>query len=186
MERLAAALVSVLVVAMLVSPAISDAQNLTPGPARAAPPREHFGVGVATTGVVGALPWAIVSARISIPIGTRFGLDVALGQVVGTKRLNEGQVPTGGAGELHLRWLHKGRRPGGTSGYFFGGPRVVAAKNIDQQGHVTDRQPIRLFDLGYGVDRLMKSGWRAGVELGAGGGGGSLLFVSVFAVWGRT
>jgi hypothetical protein len=170
---------------MLVSPAISDAQNLTPGPVRAAPPREHFGVGVATTGVVGALPWAIVSARICIPIGTRFGLDVDVGQVVGTNRLNEGQVPTGGAGGFHLRWLHKGRRPGGMSGYFFGGPRVVAAKNIDQQGHVTDRQPIRMFDLGYGVDRLMKSGWRAGVEFGAGGGEGPLLFVSVFAVWGR-
>ena len=183
MRRSAAALVGALTIAMLVSPAISDAQNLTPVPVPAAQP-EHFGVGVATTGVVGALPWGIVSARIRLPIGTRFSLDVDAGRVVGTKRLTEGQVPTGGAGEFHLRWLHKGRAPNGTSAYFFGGPRVVAAKNIDRQGHVTDRSAIRVIDFGYGVDHLMKNGWRAGVEFGAGGGEGPLLFISAFAIWG--
>jgi hypothetical protein len=184
MRRLTAALVGVLTIAILVSPPISDAQDLTPVPVPTAPPREHVGVGVATTGVVGALPWGIVSARISIPIGIRFGLDVDAGRVVGTKRLTEGQVPAGGAGGFHLRWLHKGRRPSGTSAYFFGGPRVVAAKNIDRQGHVMDRRAIRVFDLGYGLDRLMKNGWRAGVEFGAGGGEGPLLFISAFAMWG--
>lgn len=181
----AAKLVGVLTIALLVSPAISGAQDLTPGPVPAPVTGEHVSIGVATTGVVGALPWGIVSVRISMPVATRLGLDVDAGHVVGTKRLNNGQVPAGGAVELHLRWLYKGRGSSGGSGYVFGGPRVVTAKNIDQQGHVTDRKPIQMIDLGWGLDRRLRNGWRMGAEFGSGAGEGPLLFVDLFMVWGR-
>lgn len=118
-------------------------------------------------------------------MGTTFGLDVDVGRVLGTARLDEGQVPTGGAVALHVRWLHAGRRSSGWSGYVLGGPRVMAAKNIDEQGHVTNRDPIRVFDLGYGWDRLMKDGWRGGLEFGAGAGEGPWFFVTGFLLWGR-
>jgi hypothetical protein len=185
MRSLTTALVRVATITVVISPALSDAQDLTAVPVPATETREHVSIGLATTGVVGALPWAIVSGRISMPVATRFGLDVDAGGVVGTKRLNTGQVPTGVAAEVHLRWLYKGRGPSGMSSYVFGGPRVVAAKNIDQQGHVTDRKPIQAIDLGWGFDRRLKNRWRTGVEFGAGAGEGPLVFVDVFVLWGR-
>jgi hypothetical protein len=153
-------------------------------PAPATGTGEHVSIGLATTGVVGALPWGNVSIRFSMPVAMRFGLDVDAGHVVGTKRLNDGQVPSGGAADLHLRWLYKGRGSSGVSGYVFGGPRVVTARTIDQQGTVTDRKPIQAIDLGWGLDRL-RNGSRMGVEIGSGAGEGPLFFVDLFIVWGR-
>ena len=181
MRRVAAVPVEIVIIVMVVLlvPGILHAQNTTSSP------RERLGVGAVGSAVLGAFPWSIVSGRISIPMGTRFGVDVDAGKALNTKRLSRGQVPTGGAVGLHLRWLHGRRRPSGWSGYFFGGPRVVAGENITQDGQVIDHDPIKVFDLGYGFDRLMQNGWRAGVELGGGGGEGPLLFVSGFVLWGR-
>ena len=180
-RRVAAVLVKIVILLMVVLlvPAILHAQKTT------SLSRERFGVGAVGSGVLGALPWSIVSGRVSVPMGARFGLDVDAGRALKTKRLSEGQVPTGGAIGLHIRWLHAGRRPSGWSGYFFGGPRVVAAESLNQDGHVTDQDSIKVVDLGYGFDRLMKNGWRTGVEVGSGGGEGPLLFVSGFVLWGR-
>ncbi|HUL49620.1 MAG TPA: hypothetical protein VLT79_06380 [Gemmatimonadales bacterium] len=163
------------VVLILACSTISEAQQ--------APP-ERIGVGIAITGVAGSKPWAIASARIGIPMATRFGLDADAGGTLGTERLNEGQVPSGGAADLHVRWMHGGRHESGWSGYLMAGPRVIAAHNIDASGQVTNHDPIWAFEAGYGVDWLTKNGWRGGVELGI-GAGEPLLGVTGFLLWGR-
>jgi hypothetical protein len=163
---------------LLLLPAVARAQGPSPSP------HEHVGVGVVGTGVLGADPWPVVSARVSVPLGARVGIDADLGRAFGGG-LSEGQVPTGAAALVHLRWLHSGRRPSGWSGYLLAGPRVLAAQNIDQAGRVTDHRAITVVDVGYGFDRLMTGGWRSGAEVGGGGGEGPLFFVSGFVVWGR-
>jgi hypothetical protein len=153
------------------------------------PGAEHFAVGAVGGLVPGAIPWGIFQVRIEAPVGRRWMIDGDFGPVLGTNRIDTGQIPTGAAIDLHVKWLYAGRQPGGRAAYVFAGPRVIGARNVDQRGVETDRRSIKVVDIGYGIDWIqgrsrLKGGWHMGFEVAAGVGGSPLVIVNGFLLFG--
>jgi hypothetical protein len=134
-----------------------------------APPdrTEGFAVGVVATVATGQTgPWGLLSVRLGVPVGRKVGLDFDLGREVGNGQWGAGWRPKGFAGGAHLRGLPKGRSAGGWSGYLFLGPRFVQTERTASGGETT-RPVAKGFDFpGFGLDRVLESGYRTGFELG--------------------
>jgi hypothetical protein len=181
MARPGSVLAVLLATALL--PAAVFAQPVPPMSA-AFPGAEHFAVGAVGGLVPGAIPWGIFQVRLQAPVTRRWLVDGDVGTVFGIDRIHTGQIPTGAALDLHVKWLYAGRGPNGRAGYVFAGPRVIAAKNIDQHGVETDRRSIKVLDVGYGLDWQITGGWRGGLEVAAGVGGSPLVIVNGFLLFG--
>ena len=180
------ALVAIVACATLVWPVPSRAQGPVPPVGVSIPGEEQWGFGLVTKGVPGALPWVMAQFRLDISLTRTVLVDGDVGVVFGTNRLTTGQIPKGAAVDLHVKWLHRGRRPSGFAGYVLGGPQLIGGQNIDSHRQLIDRRTIVVFDIGYGLDWRLESGHHVGVEFGSGVGRDSLLFVSGFVVLGRS
>lgn len=155
---------SVVLTAAVLAPPFAHAQTSGPAP----PDRgEGVAVGVVATVAPGQTgPWWLLSLRVGVPVGRKVGVDLDFGRVVGNGQWGTGWKPKGFAGGAHLRWLPKGRSAGGWSGYLFLGPRFVQTEKTAAGGETT-RSVARGFDFpGFGVDRVLRNGYRAGFELG--------------------
>jgi hypothetical protein len=160
------------VVALLALPRPAVAQD--PPDSR----REGFGAGVMLTIQAGA--GVIVSLRISVPAGRKFGVDADVGWAFGTKKLPP-PIPAarrtdkpimlrwlakGPAIAGHLRWLPRGRRDSGWSTAVLGGARFVRGTAFDADNASIGTYWTRGFDLGLGIDRVLESRVRMGFEFG--------------------
>ncbi len=170
-----------LVLLLLVLPTPAGAQS----PATQSPPSKEP---VALDGVIGVgVPAQLASVRVSLPFSKTLALDLDAGRVHGLG--NDGQVAGGGGYSAQLRWLWRGRKADGTSGYWFGGPLYLQGTNriTWREGSLTgvlvEDAPIKTVQIGYGWDWISTSGTRAGIELSKGGGEGPVFLVNMFVQW---
>ena len=161
----------------LVQPAFAAAQN-APAPL---PPAEHFGLGA--YGAVGTS--AIGALRLSLPLGQKAGLDVDVGQV------RSRDEPNSSMG-IQVRYLWRGRRATGGSGYFVIGvlrlheTHRILAGDGRRTWEIVERRTPTMPQVGYGWDWQHRRGTRLGLELttGSEGEAGPRAFAKLFIVWG--
>jgi hypothetical protein len=153
----------------VVIPAEVTAQTPTSSASSGAP-RDRLAVGVALTPVpIGALEF-YPTARLTVPLGSRIGLDVDVGRTFPATRAYYASQAFVGAG---VRFMRSHRAAGGSSRYWSLGPACLLGKSLDGHGQVTDQHSvISAFKLGYGADQIFGNGIRAAAEIGVIGGGG--------------
>ena len=130
--------------------------------------REGFSVGVLIT--LQAFGGRIVSVRVSTPAGRKAGFDFDVGYRLGRtpkphKLTSKGfaWAADGWVAAAHVRWLPKGRGDTGWSGYLLGGVRVMQGTATQASGG-TRRLLFQGIDVGFGFDRVVARGYRAGAE----------------------
>lgn len=164
------------VVALSIPPAAGFAQDAAVPP----PASEHVGIGA-----FGALGTSTMRAvRVSLPIGGKGGCDLDIGRV----------HSDGGPGRalgVQVRYLWRGRKPNGASGYWLFGILNLNETHRYWAGagrtrwEVVERESPTMPQVGYGWDWQGRRGTRLGLELTTGSESeGARAFVRLFAVWG--
>jgi hypothetical protein len=139
-------------------------------------------------GISGALvllmPVAVPSIRLSMPIGTRLGIDLDMGASAFWGDRAVGQVPRGLAITGQVRWLRNGRKPDGGGRYWLLSLLRLRGNDFEPDRLSSDRSAVENVQVGYGWDRV-RNRVRFGAELSVGVAGrdGEGL-ARVFLVWG--
>jgi hypothetical protein len=156
------------------------ASTASQGPSENAP-RERVAIGV-TAPIVLLMPATLPAVRVSIPLGTQFGLDIDLGASVFWGDSSIGQVPDGAVFSGQLRWMRKGRQPDGNGRYWLAGPLHARGRDIGPDGEIRKDRAIRNVQIGYGWDRVRaRTRYGAEISVGVASDGEARLFI----VWGQ-
>lgn len=158
-----------LLLAVAVIPADVTAQTPASSASSGAP-RDRVAVGIALTAVpIGAHEF-YPTARLTVPLGPRIGLDVDVGRTFPATGAYYSNQAFFGAG---VRFVRSHRTAGGSSRYWSVGPVCLVGKSLDGHRQVTDpHSVISAFKLGYGADQTFRNGMRTAAEIGVIGGGG--------------
>jgi hypothetical protein len=156
------------------------------GPAAAQPPAVGIQITPALDGFTNA--WLMTGVRFSAPLGSRLGIDVEAGRILGgTTDLPSSsaiaRVHVRSSYSSQMRFMRGERRPDGTGRYFLAGLQLLAVEKFDQGGALASDELTSAVLLGFGFDQLFANRTRVSAEVGLSGGDGFIPYLAIGIQW---
>jgi hypothetical protein len=160
----------------------ASAQNDIP-PTAVPAVRERISLGaLATPALEGAGPWFMPAVRLSLPLGSRHGVDLDGGRIYGGSN-KYADIRTFYAAQI--RFLRGARLADGSARYWLAGLKYLAITKLDGAGSVVKKKADVPATFGHGWSQVFRNGARVANEIGFSGGNGFMFYASVGVQWGR-